>query len=144
MIIVSSSKSKFFSLEKKIKRILSETLKILKKKNSAVSVFLVKDEEIRKLNKQFRRKNKTTNVLSFSETASFPHPELGVPKSAPKLLGEIYLAPDYIRKNKEKVSLLVIHGLLHLFGYTHKGRRDRIEMEKKEQEILQKIQKHVL
>ncbi len=109
--------------------------------NAEVHIFLIKDEEMRRINRTFRGKDKPTNVLSFEEPKNFPclrrqaHPEHRAEKGSVKL-GEIYLAPDYIERKGENIGHLVIHGILHLLGYTHKGLRDRMEMEKKENEVL--------
>jgi probable rRNA maturation factor len=114
--------------------IAKKILKTLGKENTVVEVHLVTDEEIRKLNKKHRGKDRPTNVLSFTEPKNFPHPELGKGK---EFLGEVYLAPNYIKEKGEDKTRLLIHGILHLVGYTHGTERDRIRMEKKEEEICQ-------
>ncbi|MDP3725435.1 MAG: rRNA maturation RNase YbeY [Nanoarchaeota archaeon] len=101
-----------------------------------IHIFLIKDEEMKTINRKFRRKNKATNVLSFQEPEGFPRPDT----REKKCLGEVYLAPQYIKKHAENMEELVIHGILHLLGYTHERVRDRIEMEKKERSILKKFQ----
>ncbi len=106
-------------------------------KNIDVDIYLVSDEEMRAINKRFRGKDKATNVLSFREPKGFPHPE----RKKRILLGEVYLAPAYIENKGENIEALVIHGVLHLAGYTHDKVRDRMEMEKKEKEILKICQK---
>lgn len=127
-VSVVSAKRKYQPLEKNIARTLRGVLKKLKK-GGEVEVYLVSNEEMRKLNRAARGKNKATNVLAF-EAPSFPHPN-----TSRKPLGEVYLAPDYIEKKKENLELLAIHGLLHLLGYDHMKKRDRIEMEKKERAL---------
>jgi len=54
-------------------------------------------------------------------------------------LGEIFLAPEYVRDHGEDIVFLAVHGLLHLLGYTHDGERDSIKMERKEREIIRRI-----
>lgn len=78
-----------------------------------LSIAFVDDESMRKLNRKFRRKNKTTDVLTF-------------PGDAP-LLGEIVISVDQARRQAadEKHSLaievryLILHGILHAMGYDH-------------------------
>ncbi|HEY2092241.1 MAG TPA: rRNA maturation RNase YbeY [Thermoanaerobaculia bacterium] len=78
-----------------------------------LSIAFVDDESMRELNRKFRRKNKTTDVLTF-------------PGDAP-LLGEIVISVDQARKqaSDEKHSLatevryLILHGILHAMGYDH-------------------------
>ncbi len=85
--------------------------KILGKKYE-LSIVFMEDKEIKKINKKYRGKNKSTNVLSFSLTE----------KS-----GEILLAPDVIKKEAPKFGMnvknftgfLIIHGMLHLLGFDH-------------------------
>jgi len=78
-----------------------------------LSIAFVDDEAMRELNRRFRRKNKTTDVLTF-------------PGDAP-LLGEIVISVDQARRQAtdEKHSLatevryLILHGILHALGYDH-------------------------
>ena len=103
-------------------------------KNSEVSITLVNDAEIKKINKEYRGINKPTNVLSF---------ELG----DDVLLGDIFISLDTVRREakRENISLeehtahMVVHGVLHLLGYDHLNDKDAEKMEKKETAILKKM-----
>ena len=105
------------------------------------SILLSGDNEIKKLNKKFRNKNKTTDVLSFP---FYNKKEL---KNQLKNNKEIYLGDIIInfnkiknRKDKEIFKLefnkLWIHGLTHLFGYDHKKNIDFYKMSKIEKKFL--------
>lgn len=102
--------------------------------DAEVSIILTNDEEIHKLNLQYRNINKPTNVLSF---------ELG----DDILLGDIYISLDTVLKEakKEKISIqdhvahMIVHGMLHLQGYDHIKEDDAIIMETKETEVLEKF-----
>lgn len=115
-------------------------LKILKKQNVSAEIYLANTKKMRFLNRKFRGRNKSADILSFNEPADFPHPELtdsgGTKKTKP--IGEIYLNPSNVSGQMSNVNLL-IHGLLHLLGYNHKKKSDRIRMEKAEQKLLLKI-----
>ena len=82
-------------------------------KGLEVSLVIVDDDEMRKINKKWRKKDKTTDVLSFS--------------LAPEI-GEILISCEQARAqakkygvtNKEEMKRLILHGTLHLMGYTHK------------------------
>ncbi|EDM23728.1 rRNA maturation RNase YbeY [Caminibacter mediatlanticus] len=99
-----------------------------------VELILTTDEEIQKLNKEYRNKDKPTDVLSFP-LEDFP----GMP------LGSIVISIDTAKKEAEKfghsiddeIKLLFIHGLLHLLGYDHEV--DNGEMREKEKEIIEKF-----
>lgn len=94
-----------------------------------IDVFLVGGEAMRRLNKKYRKKDKSTNVLSFVSPLNFPT----------DTLGEIYLDPKYIEKKNEDLAFMLLHGVLHILGYDHIRKSDRIIMEKKEKLLMKKL-----
>ena len=102
--------------------------KLLPKKG-VIEVYLISGKRMLALNKKFRGKNKSTNVLSFAAPKNFPGNKLG----------EVYLDPLYIQKHKEDLALMLAHGVLHILGYDHEKKNDRIRMEKKEKALWRKI-----
>lgn len=135
-IVWTSEDKKWETVGVEAERVIRRSFFLLNKKKCGVELFLVKNATMRKLNLEFRKKNSPTNILSFSESPKFPHPNL---KNKTLFLGEIYLAPVIITKQKDSVPRLVIHGLLHLLGYTHKRVRDRIRMERAEIRLLKRV-----
>ncbi|MDI6717904.1 MAG: rRNA maturation RNase YbeY [Patescibacteria group bacterium] len=148
-VLVFSVDKKFKKFEKRVKEIALEVLKVLKKKNTIVEIYLAGDGEMRDLNKKYRGKNKITDILSFKEPKTFPNPD----KKGQKL-GEIYLNPDRIknyelrikngRLNKENSDLftaeeLIAHGILHILDYGHEKESDRIRMKEKEKFVIRKL-----
>ncbi len=101
-----------------------------------VEAHLVTDESMRRINRETRKKDVPTNVLSFVADRSLPHPEL--PKGF-RYCGEIFVAPRHISKKKEDIRILAVHGLLHLLGYEHKKKNDRMVMEAREREIFRSL-----
>ncbi len=107
-------------------------------KPCTVSVLLSNDAEMRTLNKQFRKKDKTTNVLSF------PAPLMPVPPGEMSHLGDIVLAYETVAAEAEAsnktladhVTHLIVHGTLHLLGHDHEDDADAEKMEQKERDIL--------
>lgn len=87
-----------------------------------VTVLLTTDPAIRRLNRQFRGKNKATDVLSFPAEAAFP----GMAAAA-QVAGDLAISvPTALRQATEQghplsteVKVLILHGLLHLAGYDH-------------------------
>ena len=122
-------------LEPPIQKALGKLLRLSQKPRNSVAVFLVDNATMRRLNRKYRGKNKTTNVLAFPTPVHFR-----LPPRAGKTLGEIYLAPNYIKKKSEDSLLLLIHGFLHLVGFDHQGKSDTIIMEKLENKLFHKIQ----
>ena len=103
-------------------------------KNSEVSITLVDDKQIHKLNKQYRGMDKPTNVLSF---------ELG----DDVLLGDIFISLDTVKREakdahisvEEHTAHMIVHGMLHLQGYDHIKDDEAKVMESKEIKILKKL-----
>ena len=128
----------FPSAGRDVREAVYHTLSAFRKKDATVRVFLIRNTAMRRLNNEFRGENKPTTVLSFEAGEKFPYPEWGASR---KYLGEIYLAPQYIGEKKESVARMVVHGCLHLLGYTHKKKNDRMEMERRERWVLERIEK---
>jgi len=116
---------------------------ILKKmsKSGDVSVALVDDKEIKKLNKRYRKKNAVTDVLSFS---NLDGGRLIMPESN-NYLGEVIIGYNQMKRQakeqgcleRRELLILLIHGVLHLLGYDHEqGRREARVMREKEGELL--------
>ena len=108
-----------------------KVLDFLGYKNTVVEVNLVKSSVMRNLNRKFRGKDSTTNVLSFGTPSIFPSH-----KGFPRLLGEVYLDPTYVSEHNEDIEYLLVHGLLHLLGFDHTRFDDRIRMNRLEDKII--------
>lgn len=114
------------------------------KSSGKISITLVSSEKIKKINKDFRKKNKPTDVISFSDRdlkKKFILPE------KQKELGEIFLCPTELKKLARKFNSIFeielarsfIHGILHLIGYNHKNKKGAELMIKKQEQYLQKF-----
>ena len=135
-IIIPKPPTAYASLARSIKKVLVDALHVLHEDNVAVELHILSNAQMRAINKATRGKDESTNVLSF-EGGGFPRADV----RGKKYIGEIYLAPEVIRAKGEDAKFLAIHGLLHLFQYTHKKNRDRITMEKAEDSLLAKLAK---
>lgn len=129
---------------KKRKKILSkcnclckQLLKVLKtKKDYVFDCIIVNQKEMTKLNKKYRGQNNATNVLSFVLN------DAKILKT--KLLGEIYICHEICMKEAkiksmsfiDYFSFLFVHGLLHLFGYTHSTNENWDIMNKLTNQVL--------
>ncbi len=115
--------------------------KIYKKKKIYCTLLLSNEIEIIKLNKKFRNKKKSTDILSFP---FYKKSELKkkLKKDEEIYLGDIIINLDEIKskKNKKNFNLefdkLLIHGLVHLLGYDHKKDKDFYNMLKVEKKFL--------
>ena len=98
-----------------------------------IELILTNSSEIQKINKDYRNINKPTDVLSFP-LEDIPNAPLGtIVISIDKVLEA---AKEYNHSPLEELTLLFIHGLLHLLGFNHEI--DSGEMRKKEKEIIKK------
>ncbi|MGC9611080.1 MAG: rRNA maturation RNase YbeY [Minisyncoccia bacterium] len=121
---------------KEIKSLGVCLFKVSKEKKIAFEVCLISNRAMRGLNRRFLKKDRATNVLSFEAAKGTLRPDLG---KNTRYLGEIFLAPDFIRAKGENIGFLFIHGFLHLLGYTHEEKRDRIRMKKREDFLSRRL-----
>ncbi len=159
-------RSKKWLAEKNIEEFIRETCKDLillteiKKiltGNSAqnieleLSVILVSDAQIKKINQQFRQKNKATNVLSFPSLDENMIRKVGLKKAVSGLpyllLGDIIIAYETLKKESlaqkksfhDHLTHLILHSILHLIGYDHEEEEMANTMESLEIKILKKL-----
>lgn len=105
-----------------------------------LTVVLADNELVQGLNRDYRNRDETTNVLSFGglEAATGDRPE------APHLLGDVVLARETVVREagehgksvSDHVTHLVVHGVLHLLGYDHETPKQAVAMEDMERAIL--------
>ncbi len=111
-----------------------------------ISVSIVRDEEIREINKQFRNIDNPTDVLSFPQL-TFEEGEMAdVNENEEIILGDIIIslerakaqAVEYGHSLKREIAFLTAHSMLHLMGYDHMEPAEEEEMFAKQKEILEK------
>ena len=128
-------------LKKKLKKI--ENDKFFKKKTYNFNIQLSGTKDIKYLNKKFRNKNKSTDILSFPYQTKKKLKKLLINNSK-IYLGDIiinYKKMNTSSKNlfKDHLNILWIHGLVHLFGYEHKKNNNFKKMQIIEKKFLKKI-----
>ena len=104
------------------------------------NIIFVSNEEINRLNKNYRGVDKVTDVISFALEDNNDLKEPGI-----RVLGDIYIAIDvayeqaklYNHSNIREICFLATHGLLHLLGYDHMNEEDEKIMFKKQKELLE-------
>lgn len=92
--------------------------------DTELSLAFVDDEEMQRLNRDFRGQDCPTDVLSFADACK---EELVMPEEAPKLLGDIIISVERARAQaaefghslEREMAFLLVHGLLHLAGFEH-------------------------
>ena len=109
-------------------------------KKVSLSLLLSNNKNIKRLNKNFRNKNKSTDILSFPSNK-----KIKISKNT--YLGDIIISYEYLDKPnsqnlklfKEKVIKLFIHGFLHLLGFDHKKDNDYYKMLREEDILFKRI-----
>lgn len=128
--------------QKDLEVFLKEVQHRLGVRRQEVTVCLVTDSEIARLNRTFRRKQGATDVLSFPANGKKPRPR---GRGVPGYLGDIAIAPAVARRNArqngrslgDELRVLVLHGVLHLLGYDHET--DNGEMERFEKRLRRRL-----
>ena len=128
--------------QRKIREIVKKALQFLKvDEKTEISILFTDDKFIRSLNNKYRGIDKSTDVLSFSLwEGSVKTPE----SESDKLLGDIIISVETAQRQADnlnhsmgkELTVLLIHGLLHLTGYAHEEDKDDKIMREKETEML--------
>ena len=124
---------------KKICKSFPKKYKFSNKKIS-LTVLLSNNKNIKKLNKNFRNKNKPTDILSFPFSKKYKISEQ-------TYIGDIIISYNYINKPKyqnlrsfkKKLIKIFIHGFLHLIGFDHAKEKDYKKMLRQEEQIYQSV-----
>jgi probable rRNA maturation factor len=123
-------------------KIISSVIPFFKKKKAIFTILLTNSTNMKKFNKKFRKKNKSTDVLSFPNILPG---DLKLIKENNIYIGDIAASYEIINKRSLKNNFntefdkVWVHGLLHLIGYDHIKNKDYYKMEKAEKKILSLI-----
>ena len=120
-----------------LRDVISGCLERLGEADAEVHLVLTGDQTVRELNRQYRKIDRATDVLSFPDGDELPTGRL--------LLGEIVLSVDAARRQgrefghgeRRELCELALHGTLHLLGYDHE--RDQGEMNEKELQLRREL-----
>ncbi len=132
-LIITDTNNYTKSFNKSIlQKILKKSLDFLDLSSKEIHIHFVSDYRMKKINTKFRNIPKTTDVLSFLYDDDYD-----------KIYGELFISLKYCKKNIKKnkntiikeLSILCIHGFLHLLGYDHENPKK----EKKMFELQEKI-----
>lgn len=138
-----------------IEKVVLESLQDFKEifgVDGEINIFLIDDDEMRRINYEHRGIDKTTDVLSFPlihmDVSGDLLTELDLnPETNCALLGDILISVEQCaRQAKElghsfsrELGFLVVHGVLHLMGYDHQEQEDEVKMLDKQEDILNSL-----
>ena len=141
-ILIDNRQTQHKISTQQIRKTAQALLNALDSPDSELSILITDDSEIAQLNLQYRNRKGPTNVLSF------PMHEGDFSEVSPEMLGDVVISAETAaREGKElgfsfaqRLNFLLVHGLLHLFGYDHEiGEDATIEMDQKTEELYQLI-----
>ncbi len=120
-----------------IEKVAKEFLKVHERQEFELSIVIVSDKAIKKLNHRYRKLDQITDVLAFPGDAD------------DKFLGEIIIdyaqikrqAKLYSNSTEEELIFILVHGLLHLLGLKDDTEKGKKEMIKKGEEFIKKLNK---
>lgn len=131
IILEVNNQTKWRFLKKEFRKILEHTIEVSniiwpKDLELEISIAMVEDAEMQGLNREYRKKNNPTDVLSFSEYENIEK-LLEEANKGHVFLGELILCPSYIAKNANDdgesfeyaMTYITSHGILHLLGLSH-------------------------
>ncbi len=124
----------------KLKEYLKFIVKKLNIEKGIFNIIFVSNEEIHKINKEYRNTDRVTDVISFAleDNQDIVYEDF-------RLLGDIYIAIDvaydqaveYNHSREREVCFLATHGILHLLGYDHMNEEEEKEMFSLQEKLLQ-------
>ena len=132
-------------------RIAADILRFMKcPEHAELSIALVDDKEIHRLNRQYRGIDRSTDVLSFAqqEIVETQQVQLQIDGSSlPMMLGDVILsvettqqqAQEHGQSFENELYFLLTHGILHLLGYDHQTDKEADVMENVEQQIIRHV-----
>lgn len=141
MKILIANQQKQIKIDKRrVRTRMTRLLKLMNCANKEISITFVDDQAIQSINKKYLRRDRPTNVISFS----LQEGEFGGINS--DVLGDIVISVDTASKDAyrgnlsfdEEILFLMIHGFLHLTGYNHENttRTNAMKMKQKEKELF--------
>ena len=127
------------NLENKLIRAFEYLCSKEKISNSSINFRILNNIEMTELNKKFRKKNKSTNVLSFTNE--------DISKSLTGNLGDIAVSYEYLEEESKQLNKnfddhiihMLIHGVYHILGLDHESDATANKMENKEIELLKEL-----
>jgi probable rRNA maturation factor len=141
-VLIDNRQSRHKVSPKKIKQTVQVVLSALDFPEGEISILLVDDPQITILNQQYLDRQGPTNVIAFAmREGEFSH-------LTPHLLGDVVISMDTAAREAQEADLsperrfneLLIHGILHLFGYDHEdSAKEARRMEEKSRELMELI-----
>ena len=141
-VLIDNRQSSCGISREKIEQAVRVILGALDCPDGEISILMVDDTQIEKLNRKYLNRNSPTNVIAFPmREGEFSH-------LSPHLLGDVVISTDTAKKEAQNSGMsmeqrfkeLLVHGILHLFGYDHETSvQDARKMAKKRRQLMELI-----
>ncbi len=144
-ILIDDRQKEYKIVKTKLQKRAQAILNALGSPEGELSILVVDDSQIKTLNKNYLNRSKPTNVIAF------PMKEGDFSDINPQLLGDVVISIETTEREamqsgistEERFAQLLVHGILHLFGFDHeKSEHDAHKMEKKGNELLSLVESY--
>lgn len=147
MITIKNTQRKIKINTALIKKSAQKILQELGYDDFDLGIWLTTSNTIRKYNKDYRNKDKATDILSFPYHQLKPGQKIKVKTEEDKNVGDIIIAIDFVQNLlplynvtlQKRVDTLLIHGICHLLGYSHYDEDNDAIMSKLERKLAKKL-----
>ncbi|OGB96846.1 rRNA maturation RNase YbeY [candidate division TM6 bacterium RIFCSPHIGHO2_12_FULL_36_22] len=148
MITLKNTQRKIPLDTKKIKETAQKILDLLNYSDYDLGIWFTTNKTIHEYNKQYRHKDKPTDILSFAYHSNLHAGDrIIVESEEDKNLGDLIISPAYVQEQlpeldttlDKRLNVLLVHGICHLLGYDHISDEDYKIMDKQEQALLKKL-----
>ena len=142
-VLIENRQDKYKIRQKHLKEKAQAILDALGSPDGELSILLLDDPQIAVLNKNYLQREGPTNVIAF------PMREGAFAEINPEMLGDVVISLETVEKEglaagtsmKDRLGELMIHGILHLFGYDHEtSEKEARRMEAKSRELVKQIE----
>ncbi len=153
MITITNRQRTFPCKSERLELFMQELLNVLNYPDFDIGILLTTNKTIRRYNKQFRHKDKATDILSFSyHDDLIPGKRIKIHTEEDKNLGDLIISLEYVHKDallrkislEERLIILLVHGVCHLLGYDHETDSQWRSMRAKEAFLLRKVSPRAL
>ena len=147
MILIRNSQSKIKLNIDKVQKDVEICLEALGYKGFDLGIWLTTNATIRNYNKNYRHKDKPTDILSFPYHQLKAGDKIKPQSDSDKNLGDLIISLEYVLKKapeygqtlETRMPILLVHGICHLLGYDHELDEEYKVMQRKENWLLKKI-----
>ncbi len=150
MVLIKNTQRSYSVKIAQIKKQANRIIEFLGYKGFDLGIWLTTNKTIRTYNKQYRNKDKPTDILSFPAHPTLKAGERIVSQNKDeKALGDLIISVEYVIKDapqwnqtfESRMTTLLVHGICHVLGYDHEFDHDYDIMNKEETRILEFLKK---